>query len=102
MKTISFPYIASGLGLILTFAALKGGVITDNGLTALPLLTLLLISEFGFFVTAIATYIGIKHISSIGIKTPYTLITGSCFLMSMHFITLGIAYWPQQVQISFN
>ena len=94
MKTFNFPYIAFSLGLFLGLILIKGSVLDTNGATTLPLLTLLIISEFAFFVTAIACYIGIRHIQSIGIKNGYSLVTLACFIMSITFMISGIALWP--------
>ena len=71
------------------------GSTTDNdGVTALPLLTLLIVSEFSFFVTAIGAFIGIKHIKSVGSKPVYVITTILCAVLSVRFIFLGIALWP--------
>lgn len=60
MKSYNFPYIALGLGLFLMLVVMKGSEPGNEGNTNLPLLTLLFVSEFAFFVTAIGGYIGIK------------------------------------------
>lgn len=94
MKTYNFPYIALSLGLLLMLAVMKGSEIRGEGETALPVLTLLMISEFAFFVTAAGAYIGIRHSLSTGIKPVYTMITALCILLSVRFLFLGIDLWP--------
>lgn len=94
MKTFNFPYIASGLGLTLMLLVMIGSNTDNDGATSLPLLTLLIVSEFSFFVTAIGAYIGIKHIRSVGIKPVYTFITVLCAFLSLRFAFLGINLWP--------
>ncbi len=94
MKTYNFPYIALGLGMILMLAVMKGSAIRGEGETALPVLTLLIMSEFAFFVTAAGGYIGIRHSLSTGIKPVYTVITALCILLSVRFLFLGIDLWP--------
>ena len=94
MKSSNFPYIASGLGLFLLLVVMKGSEPASDGATALPLLTLLIISEFSFIVTAVGAYIGLKHIRSVGIKPTYMIITVVCILLSVRFMLLGIELWP--------
>ena len=94
MKKYNFPYIALGLGLFLMLVVIKGSEIRSDGHTTIPLLSLLAISEFAFFVTAIGVYIGIKHILSVGNKLIYTAVTLFCILLSIRFLMLGIDLWP--------
>lgn len=94
MKTINFPYIAAGLGLMLFLVVMRGSVITNDGTTTLPLLTLLVVSEFCFFVNAIGVFIGIKHINAVGMETFYTATTVLCALLTVSFLYLGFTLWP--------
>lgn len=94
MKTFDFPYIASGIGLFLILVVMKGSEPGSDGATALPLLTLLIISEFAFIVTAIGAFIGLKHLWSAGIRPAYMIITALCILLSVRFMLLGIELWP--------
>jgi hypothetical protein len=94
MKTINFPYIAAGLGLMLFLVVMRGSTITSDGTTALPLLTLLVVSEFSFFVNAIAVFIGIKHINATGMKMFYTATTVLCAVLTVCFLYLGFTLWP--------
>ena len=75
-------------------AIVKGSEVNNEGVTALPLLTLLFISEFATIVTLVGAFIGIKNIQSVGIKPIYMAITILCILMSIGFIVLGINLWP--------
>ena len=98
MKTINFPYLALGLGLLLLLIVTKGSEIDSDGATVLPLLTLLIINECAFFLTAAGAFIGIKQIKSIGykisIKSLYMLTTVLCILLTVQFLLLGIKLWP--------
>ena len=94
MKTFNFPYVALGLGLFLMLLLVKGGEVGPDGAVLLPLLTRMIISEFAFFVTAFAVYIGVKHIRVIGMKPVYTSATLLCLVLSARFLVLGIDLWP--------
>ncbi len=94
MKTVSFPYIALALGLFLLLVVVRGSQITSDGSTSLPLLTLLVVSEFSFFVNAIGAYIGFNHSLKSGFKPLYGIITLLCLLLSFYFLWLGIKLWP--------
>lgn len=94
MKTINFPYIAAGLGLMLMLVVMKGKVLGSDGETTMPLLTLLVVSEFCFFVNAIGFYIGAKQIKAIGFQALYTVTTILCALLAIRFLFVGIALWP--------
>ncbi len=94
MKTVNFPYIALSLSLFLLLVVSKGSQIGVDGLTLMPLLTLLVISEFSFIITLIATYIGVKTIFSTGLRPIYALATLLCTVLSIRFLFLGIALWP--------
>lgn len=94
MKTINFPYIAAGLGLMLMLVVMRGQQLDSDGQTVLPLLTLLVVSEFCFFVNAIGLYIGAKQIKSAGFQALYTVTTILCALLAIRFLFLGFSLWP--------
>lgn len=94
MNKNNFPFVALGIGLILLLIVMKGGEPRVDGATAIPLLTLLVVSEFAFFVTAIGAYIGIKQILAVGLKPLYTVVTLLCMLLSVGFLWHGIELWP--------
>ena len=94
MKTINFPYIALALSACLLLLVIKGSEVNSDGITLLPLLTLLVVSEFSFFVTAIAVYIGSQNIKAMGLKSIYSLATLLCLVLSIQFMLLGIKLWP--------
>jgi len=94
MKTINFPYIAFGMCSLLLLLVIKGSETGNDGQTLMPLLTLLVVSEFSFFVTTIGGYIGIKHILSTSTNHLYKVITLLCIMLSLRFMFLGVALWP--------
>lgn len=94
MKTLHFPYIALGLSSVFLLLVLQGSQPNSDGITVLPLLTSLVLSEFCVFITAIAVYIGIKNIAQFGLRSLYALSTLLCALLFIRFLILGIALWP--------
>ena len=94
MNKPNYPYIALGLGLFLLLVIITGGKTGSSGSTVLPLLALLIISEFAFFITIIGTYIAFKQIPNAGIYSIHTLMAACCLLLAICFLILGINFWP--------
>ncbi len=98
MKTYNFPYLAAALGLFLLLVINRGNQLSSDGITALPLLTLLIINECAFFLSIAGVVIGIKQISSgaqkFDLMSTYTIVTILCGLLTIIFALLGIKLWP--------
>lgn len=98
MKTVNFPYIALALGLLLLMVVTKGSEITSEGITALPLLTLLIANECAFILTAIGSFIGFMQLKTTNFKVTlnplYAMTTILCILLTIQFTLLGINLWP--------
>ncbi len=98
MKTINFPYLALALGVFLLLVVTIGSKTDADGITALPLLTLLIFSEGAFLLTAVGSYIGLKELYTYKFdfrKNPfYFMTTVICVLLTIQFIILGIKLWP--------
>lgn len=94
MKTINFPYLAAVLGVICLLIVMLGGATDTDGNTALPLLTLLIINECAFFLTAAGSFIGIKQIHAASFNAFYFTTTLLCILLTVQFILLGFKLWP--------
>ena len=94
MKLTALPYLAVGIGVPLMLIIIRGSETGGDGNTAMPLLTLLVVSEFAFFVTAIGAFIGLKHIRAVGVQPLYALASVICVLLAIRFMWLGIKLWP--------
>ena len=98
MKTVNFPYLALALGLFLLLIIIKGSELDADGVAALPLLTLLIVNECAFILTAAGIFIGLKHLKTIGFKLTqnplYTMTVILCILLAIQFTLLGINLWP--------
>ncbi len=73
---------------------LLGSQTLADGSTKLPLLTLLIVSEFSFIVSAIGVYIGTRHLIASGFQARYALATLLCAALVVRFGLFGIQLWP--------
>jgi hypothetical protein len=55
---------------------------------------MLIINEFGFFVTAIGAGVGINKMLAGGARPALLLATVGCGLLAAGFLYLGIKLWP--------
>ena len=94
MNNISFPWLALGLGLVVAVGLMMSGVFSPDGTYKLPLLTMLIVNEFGFFVTAIGAGLGIKALLEKGMNPAMLGISIADGLMAVMFLYLGIQLWP--------
>ena len=94
MTNMGFPGLALGIGVLVAAGLLQSGVLASNADYALPLLTLLIVNEFGFFVTAIGAGVGINTMLNQGVRPPVLLLTLGCAVLAAGFLYLGIRLWP--------
>ena len=94
MNRFSFPWVALILGAIIAIVMLQSGALDSGGERALPLLTLLIVAEFGVFVTAIGTVLGVRTLLDQGFAPLLFVITLCCGLLSIGFLYLGFTLWP--------
>lgn len=98
MKTAHFPWIALGIGLILALALVKGGAFAAKGSAALPLLTLLFMAEFGFFVTGAGAVTGIRHWLGARAETRPLYAGLGAAILSIGFLFVGFFLWNGYVE----
>ncbi|MCO6412293.1 MAG: hypothetical protein J5I92_06075 [Thiogranum sp.] len=90
----SFPWIAFGLGLVLSLVLL-GDMQGAGNVRKLPLLAALLMAEFGLLATAIAAVLGVRDLVTRGIRQPVVvLLVAGNLLLAAWFLRTGIALWP--------
>lgn len=94
MKKTNFPYLALPLGLLFIVIIVMGSETNPEGITRIPILSMLIMNEFAFFMSAAATYIGIKHIQQAGFQGIYGIVSILCFILTLSFIFLGLKLWP--------
>lgn len=95
MAIKNFPYVALFLGMTFMVIVTFGGQINEaTNNTRLPLLTLLLICEFAFFLTAIAAYMTIKQMMLVGYNSKMLIVAILCIMSAITFLVKGISFWP--------
>ncbi len=94
MSSEKFPYIAIALGVIFYVVLSLGGQLHADGSTHLPLLTLLLVSEFGFISHLAALYIVVKKCLRVGINVELLITASCCIIFIGYFLMTGLKFWP--------
>ena len=94
MSKYSFPYIALVMGIFFMLVVTVGGQLGEGGLTKLPLLTLLVVSEFAFFLCVIGVYLSLRRIIDLGFSSIHALVGVSCVILAARFLMLGLEFWP--------
>ncbi len=97
MKRQQFPAIALTLAVPLLGALWIGGEAPAADPEAgpmLPLLTLLMISEFGLIMCIAGAVLGIQYGRHQGWTGRYLLITAGCALAALAFLLQLIRWWP--------
>ena len=89
-----FPWLAMGMGLLVAIGLVASGVLSSGENYDLPLLTMMIVNEFGFFVTAIGAGVGINTLLRDGVQPPLLMVTISCAVMAAGFLYLAIKLWP--------
>ena len=94
MGKLTFPWLALGLGLLVATGLLASGALWPGGNYELPLLTMLIVNEFGFFVTAIGAGVGINSLVKDGAQPSLLMVIIACAVMAAGFLYLAIKLWP--------
>ena len=94
MGKMTFPWLAMGMGLLVAVGLVASGVLSPEADYDLPLLTMMIVNEFGFFVTAIGAGIGINTLLKNGLQATLLMVTSACCLMAAGFLFLAIRLWP--------
>lgn len=91
---LSFPWLALGLGLTIAVILVVSGAVDPASKPALPLLTLLIMTEFGFFVTAIGAGLALRSGFAQGFGFAMLAVIAGCALLAAGFLWLGLSLWP--------
>jgi len=93
MKPEAFTWIALSLGLAIAMVALPASAPDADGAAALPLLTLLFLSEFGFILTALGAGVGIRRLRAAGVRFALLAAVIGCAVLAVLFVWLGLSLW---------
>ena len=85
--TVPFPWLALGIGLLIALLQLGAG-------DRLPLLTRLIVAEFGFFLTLIGAGLALRDLRAGGLRATLLLAAVGCGLLAAGFLWLGLQLWP--------
>jgi hypothetical protein len=88
-----FPWIAIGLGLVLVSALFFSGAATGTKEYALPLLTMLFMSELGALVTGAGAFIGIQLWLQKRNNVSLLLAGIVSAVLAMSLLLLGLNLW---------
>ena len=91
MKKETFPLIALVVSLLLLGILFR---FSDEGNESrIPLLTMLLMSEFSFLITAGGSFVGAKALLETGLEIKQTLVTAGCMALSLISALQGYGLW---------
>lgn len=93
MKKQPFSWIAVGIGGLIALVVLKFGPLSDQTDAALPLLTALLLCEFGALVTAAGAYVGFRAWLPHRSDALGLLLAVLCLGLALGFLWLGLEIW---------
>jgi hypothetical protein len=91
---LPWAWIALGIGLLLALLLIGTGALPNSGARRLPLLTQLIVAEFGFFLTAIGAGAAVRSIMARGFSPALAAATLGCALLAAGFLWLGLQLWP--------
>ena len=97
MKRHQFPAIALTLAVPLLGVLWIGGessTVDPDSAPVLPLLTLVVISEFGLIICLAGIALGVQHGRHQGWTGRHVLITVGCALAAVAFLLQLIRWWP--------
>jgi hypothetical protein len=90
----SFPWLALGLGLVIAMVLVSAGAVGPESGRSLPLLTLLMVAEFGFFLNAIGAGLAIRQMLQHGLNAGVILSASGCAVLAAGFAWVGLQLWP--------
>jgi hypothetical protein len=94
MSKFPFPWLALGAGLLIALLLFMS-MQAPPGESPLPLLTQMLLAEFGFVLNAIGVWLGLRDLQAKGADKAALLATGGCLVMAAVLGLLGVSLWPE-------
>ncbi len=94
MAIKNFPVLALALAVFVQLLLPLASVPDSQGDTLLPLLTLLVIAEFGFVVALIGAYVAAMQQLRSGFSATGATLTLLCAVLAVSLLLQGIELWP--------
>lgn len=92
MTKFPFPWLALGAGLLIALLLLAAQAVPGGG--PLPLLTQLILAEFGFILNVIGSWKGLQNLQTQGMRWPLLSVTIGCIVMAVVLGLMGMTLWP--------
>ena len=93
MNKAQFPLYATIIGMVLMTFVIGGSQLGPDGHTRVPLLALLAICEFAFFVCIAGAYIGYGHHKQEANRQNLGMLL-ACIVLAVLFALRGLVLWP--------
>jgi len=91
----SITWLTLGIGLFLALILFRFSPLSASSGFSLPMLTALLMSEFGFIITVIGAGISVRDVLKQGVELrPAALLIGN-LLLALNFINQGLSLWAK-------
>ena len=91
----SITWLTLGIGLFLALILFRFSPLSASSGFSLPMLTALLMSEFGFIITVIGAGISVRDVLKQGVELrPAALLIGN-LLLALNFINQGLSLWAE-------
>ena len=91
----SISWLTLGIGLFLAMILFRFSPLSASSGFSLPMLTALLMSEFGFIITVIGAGISVRDVLKQGVELrPAALLIGN-LLLALNFINQGLSLWAE-------
>lgn len=94
MNVRHYPVIALCLAVFIQLLLALAKTPDNNGATLLPLLTLLVIAEFGFVVSLTGAYVSANQQLKTGFTMQGIAIILLCIALAFNLLLQGIKLWP--------
>ena len=79
---------------MIAIVLISAGAVGPAAGRRLPLLTLLMVAEFGFFLNAIGAGLAIRQLIQQGLNPGVILSASGCVALAAGFAWLGLQLWP--------
>lgn len=98
MTKFPFTWLALGAGLLIALMLLGAQATPDGG--PLPLLTQLILAEFGFILNVIGAWTGLQRLQRDGMQWSMVSATVGCIVIAVVLGLMGVALFPDSAGVA--